>query len=147
MIDDRGGKQTRPVLSISFVDLEALGFSIQTQEFLKPKSGGDVKTAVKILEVTKDGKPFPRSYFKEFLHVLGIETLEENSKYWVVERKRHRCLTQKDPVYHYRVMGYERLDETHRQSGRCSHEAYMFASNFSDMNEQASKLANGGDDE
>ena len=146
MIDDRGGKKSKPVAWVSVVDMEALGFEFVFQELEKTKDSGEVVTAIKILSVKKDGKPFPKNYTAEFLHVLGLDTLGEGKRWWVCPKKRHRCLSQKEPVYDYRIMSYERSDKSYLQSGRASLDIQLWTSNVSDMQDQADKLSNGGDD-
>lgn len=147
MIDDTKPRQRRPVNHISFVDLRALGFEILVQEFEKEKPNGTVDTAVKIVRVLKDGKVFEKQDMKEFLHPLGLDTRGENGKYWVRPKERHRCLTQKEPVFDYRIQAYERLDKEYIRSGRASMDAILFSSNMSDMSEIGDRMAKGGDGE
>lgn len=142
MIDDTRGKQPRPVLSVSFTDLEALGFQIYTQVFEKEKPDGSQQLAVKIIKVEKDGKIFPRHMMMEFLRVFGLETEE---RVWVRPKKLHRCLSQKEPTVNFAYQAYERLDKSWLQSGRASTAAILFSSNMKDMSEVAENMKNGGD--
>ena len=142
MIDDTKGKQPRPVLSVSFTDLEALGFQIFTQVFEKEKPDKTIQQAVKIVKVEKDGKVFPRHMMMEFLRVFGLETEE---RVWVRPKKVHRCLSQKEPTVNFAYQAYERLDKTWLQSGRASTAAILFSSNMKDMSEVAENMRNGGD--
>lgn len=143
MIDDRGPKQRRPTVAVSFSDLEALGFKLYVEEYIKTKPDGSEATACKIVKVTKGDKEFPRHMMMEFLRVFGINTEE---RVWVTPRRKHRCLSQKTPVYNWRYQGFERDDDTWLRSGRASMDIIMWSSNMKDMQEQADKLSNGGDD-
>ena len=146
MIDDTKPRQRKPTKYVSFTDLEKLGFQIYVQEFDKVKENGEVHTAVKIVKVLKDGAVFGKADMQELLHVLGINTLDEGAKYWCCPKRRHRCLSEKEPVYHYRLMGYERLDDTYLRSGRASLEAVMWNSGMSDMQEVTDRMKTGGDE-
>lgn len=147
MIDDTNRNiEKPPVKTVSFADLESMGFEITVEELPKLKPSGEWDVAVRVLGVTKFGKPYPKSYMKELLYVLGIETLAEGAKYWVVKKRSHRCLSQKDPVYTYRFMGMERLDSEYLQSGRASLESYMYASKMKDMSKVVDNMRNGGGD-
>lgn len=143
MIDDTR-EQRRPVLAISFVDLRALGFTISVTEFEKQKPSGDVVTAVRIDRVMRNDRIFPKPMMQEFLHVLGIDSLSEGSRYWCCPKKKHRCLSQQEPVVDYRIMGFERTDRAFLESGRASTEAHLWASNMKDMSEVAENLKQGG---
>ena len=145
MIDDRGGKKSKPVAWVSVVDMEALGFQFIFEEMPKTKKDGEIVTAVKILSVTKENKPFPKSYMAEFLYVLGLDTLGEGKRWWVCPKKRHRCLSQREPVYSYRIMSYERSDAGYLQSGRASLDIQLWTSNMKDFDKVSEDLRNGGD--
>jgi len=142
LIDDTK-KNRRPTAYISFEDLEALGFEIFVQEFTKEKPDGSHQTAVKVVRVLKRGVVFPKNDMKELLYIMGIDT--HNSNFWVTPKKKHRALSKSEPVYNYRYMGYERTDKEYIKSGRASHEAIMFSSSMSDMQEHAEKLQSGGE--
>jgi len=144
LIDDTK-KNRRPVQTISFHDLESVGFEIFVQEFTKEKPDGSLQTAVKVVKVLKGGVDFDKEDMKELLYIMGIDT--HGSNFWVTPKKKHRALSQSTPVYNYRYMGYERVDKEYIKSGRASHEAIMYASSMRDMQEHAEKLQNGGDDE
>lgn len=144
MIDDRGGKQRMPCCHVSFTDLRAIGFELFVQEFDKEKPNGEIHRAVKVLKVLKNNKVFPRDHMMELLRVMGIDV---EHTVWVEPKRTHRCLSQKDPTFDYRYGGRERTDKEYLQSGRASMSAIMFASNMKDMQEQAEKLSNGGEDE
>lgn len=135
--------ENRPVQYISFHDLKDIGIEVIVKEFDKELDNGQTKTAVKVVEVLRNGKPFPRHYMMEFLWILGIDT--RNQKFWVRPKQPHRALTTKDRVYDYRYMGYERLDKEWIRSGRASEEAIALSSRMSDMGDHLNQMKNGGE--
>lgn len=135
----------RPIKTVSFTDLQDLGFEILVTEFMKKMPSGEEKPSVKVVSVTKGGKDFPREYMQKFLWIMGVDT--ENCKWWVVPKKDHRRVLSNTPTHNYRYMGYERLDRDWIESGRASEEAIMLSSRMKDMTEVTGRMKRGGDDE
>lgn len=148
MIDDTNPK--RPIESVSFHDLESLGLTVYVQEFEKEKPDGASAIAVKVIKVTKDVEGVKKEITKEgmqhLLYTLGIETYDPSLRWWVCPKKKHRCLSTKEPVYHYRYQGYSRLDDDYLKSGRASREAIEYGSCMADMTDHLDQLRKGGDD-
>jgi len=140
LIDDTKPKQRKPVKFVSFHDLRQLGFEIFVRTYEKEKPSGGTQTAVRVLKVLKDGKEFPRAHTMELLRVLGLDI---EGTVWVTDKKTHRCLSQKEPVYDYRYCAYERQDSEYLSSGRASMEAIMWSSNMEDFSEEAERLKGG----
>lgn len=142
MIDDRGGKQRLPVAHVSFHDLRQLGFEIAVQCFMKEKPDGSIQEAVKVLNVTRHGKNFPKSHMYELLRVMGLDT---ETRVWVESKRKHRCLSQREPVYDFRYAAKERTDAEYLQSGRASMEAIMWSSKLGGMEDEMENMRNGGE--
>lgn len=142
---NNNNQKKRPIRTVSFADLEHLGFTILVQEFTKELDNGHEKPAVKVVRADKNGIPCSRQDMQELLYSFGIDT--KGCKWWVVPKTTHRCMHTKEPVYNYRYMGYERLDPVWVRSGLASEEAIMRSSRMGDMVETTNKMKRGGDSE
>ena len=141
--------QKRPIQSVSFHDLKALGITVYVQEFEKEKPDGRIATAVKVVKVVKDVNgeqvEVSKDYIQQLLYVLGIETYDQSLRWWVSPKRKHRCLSTKEPVVDFRYQGYCRLDETFLTSGRAPREAIEYKSVMKDMSQHLNEMRNGGE--